>query len=64
MKKPKYTISISSEHIKTSEDGTITIVQGDKTYPAQAREIAGKEYFTVESPLTGKKVWIEPKFED
>lgn len=64
MKPPKHTIKIRSEDIKTGEDGTITITQGTKSYRAQARVIAGKEYFSVESPLTGKKVWIEPRFEE
>jgi hypothetical protein len=64
MKKPKRVIRIRSEHIKTGEDGTITITQGTRTYPAQAREIAGEEYFVVVSPLTGTKVWIQARFED
>jgi len=64
MKKPKNVIRVSSEDIKTGEDGAITITQGTRTYPAQAREIAGEEYFIVESPLTGKKVWIQARFDD
>jgi hypothetical protein len=63
MKKPKHTVKVRSEDIKTGEDGTITITQGTRTYPAQARVIAGEEYFIVESPLTGKKVWIQARFE-
>jgi len=64
MKKPKHTVKVRSEDIKTGEDGTITITQGTRTYPAQARVIAGEEYFIVESPLTGKKVWIQARFDD
>ena len=64
MKKPKKVLYIRSEHIKTGEDGTITITQGTRTYPAQARVIAGEEYFVVKSPLTGSKVWIQARFDD
>lgn len=64
MKPPKHTIKISSKDIHFNKNGTITIKQGARSYQAQAREIGGKEYFTVESPLTGKKIWIEPRFED
>ena len=64
MKKPKKVVRVSSKDIKTGEDGTITIIQGDRTYPAQAREIAGEEYFVVVSPLTGTKVWIQARFDD
>lgn len=61
MKPPKHTIKISREHIKTGEDGTTTIIQGTRTYVAQARKIAGKQYYSVESPLTGKKLWVEAR---
>lgn len=61
MKKPKHTIKISVDDIKTGEDGTITITQGTKVYPAKAKTVAGTRYYVVESPLTGKKLWVEPK---
>lgn len=64
MKKPKKVIRIRSEHIKTGEDGTVTITQGTKTYTAQARVVAGEEYFVVHSPLTNTKVWVQARFDD
>lgn len=64
MKKPKNVIRVRSEDIKTGEDGTITITQGTRTYPAQARVIAGEEYFVVQGELTGKKLWIQARFEE
>jgi len=64
MKKPKKVVRVSSKDIKTGEDGTITITQGTKTYTAQARVVAGEEYFVVNSPITGSKVWIQARFDD
>lgn len=64
MKKPKKVVRVSSKDIKTGEDGTITITQGTKTYTAQARVVAGEEYFVVHSPLTNTKVWVQARFDD
>jgi hypothetical protein len=61
MKKPKHVIKVRSEDIKTGEDGTITITQGTKTYPAQARKIAGEVFYSVQGELTGKKLWIQAR---